>query len=333
MEALRHLLAPAILALLGCAGVLVLLLRTGLAWRLAVDLPNHRSLHTRPTPRVGGWGVTPVSTLLILIFSPALVGVALATLALGLLSHLDDRYGLPARLRFIAHLLAAAGLLWVLPPTATPWLALPLIFALVWLINLYNFMDGADGLAGGMAVFGFGAYAIAASHTQPDLAGASAIVAGAALGFLLFNFPPAKVFLGDSGSIPLGFLAGGLGYWGWHTGAWSWWFPMMVFLPFIADASITLLRRLLQGERFWEAHRQHYYQRMIQMRGAHRGIVLRWYGLMLCSTFVAFCAMDMPRHQAIAAMAAWVGAVVALGWNVDRQWRRFSLRRPDSNKV
>lgn len=128
--------------------ILRMLLATGWAWRLATDIPNARSLHTRPTPRVGGWGIVPVSVAAILLLAPQLWLIALAALGLAALSQVDDRRGLPARVRFAAHLMAVAILLVLYPAAAPIWL-IPVGFLMVWLINLYNFMDGADGLAGG----------------------------------------------------------------------------------------------------------------------------------------------------------------------------------------
>ncbi|CAB3803177.1 glycosyl transferase [Pararobbsia alpina] len=318
----NSLVVSALLAFASSVVILLLLLKTGYAWRLATDVPNDRSLHTRPTPRVGGWGITPASAVLILIFARSLWPLAVLALALGLLSHFDDRQGLSARYRFAGHVIAAIALVCVVPPPYFGWLAIPVVFSLVWVSNLYNFMDGANGLAGGMAVIGFGCYSLSAGVRQPELAIAALIVACAALGFLLFNFPFAKVFLGDAGSIPLGFLAGGMGYWGWAAGAWAFWFPVFVFSPFIADASATLLKRLLRRERFWEAHRQHYYQRMIGMAGVHWPVVLQWYGLMVFGITLASYSRLLPGQWPFAVLIGWMLFLVTLGWTVDRRWRR-----------
>jgi UDP-N-acetylmuramyl pentapeptide phosphotransferase/UDP-N-acetylglucosamine-1-phosphate transferase len=315
----------AALSLAACALILLTLLRTGLAWRLATDIPNERSLHTRPTPRVGGWGIVPVGVLAMLIATPALwLAAALAAL-LAAVSQIDDRRGLPARVRFGAHVVAVA-LLIVVNPAPVPWWALIAVgFLMVWLVNLYNFMDGSDGLAGGMALFGFGGYAIAALSgpvPQIDLGIACAAIAGAAAGFLLFNFHPARIFLGDSGSIPLGFLAAALGYWGCLKGTWPVWFPALVFAPFIGDASVTLLRRLARGERFWQAHREHYYQRMVRLGVGHARTALAWYLLMLAGIVLANWALALPPVRQWLAVAAWAVVMVAAGVVVDTRWRR-----------
>ncbi|WP_242431894.1 glycosyltransferase family 4 protein [Burkholderia sp. Bp9031] len=319
-------IAVALVAAIASTAILRVLLTTGLAWRLATDIPNDRSLHTLPTPRVGGWGIVPVCVIALLALAPALWLIAAAAAGLAAMSQIDDRRGLPARVRFSAHLAAVVALIVAYPVEAPWWLLVGVGFVMVWLTNLYNFMDGADGLAGGMALFGFGAYAIAAltgANPSPELAVAGAGIAGAALGFLFLNFHPARLFLGDAGSIPLGFLAGALGYWGWRTDVWPIWFPALVFAPFIADASVTLLRRLLRGERFWQAHREHYYQRMVRSGVGHRRTALYWYLIMLAGIIVAVWAKDRPEQQQWLLFIAWYGVLACIGWVIDVRWRRF----------
>ncbi|KUZ81161.1 glycosyl transferase [Burkholderia ubonensis] len=318
--------AVALAAALASTTILRTLLATGLAWRLATDIPNDRSLHTRPTPRVGGWGIVPVCVLAMLWLAPRMWLIAVAAAGLAALSQLDDRRGLPARVRFAAHLTAVVALIIIYPAAAPWWLLSGVGFMMVWLTNLYNFMDGADGLAGGMALFGFGAYAVAAmagAHPSPDLVAGGAAIAGAALGFLLLNFHPARLFLGDAGSIPLGFMAGALGYWGWQRGVWPIWFPVMVFSPFIADASVTLLRRLLRGEKFWKAHREHYYQRMVRSGIGHGRTAIYWYLIMLAGIIVALWALGRQELQQWLLFVAWYGVLACIGLAIDMRWRRI----------
>ncbi|OJA48773.1 MraY family glycosyltransferase [Burkholderia ubonensis] len=313
------------------AVILFLMLRTGLAWRVATDVPNSRSLHERPTPRIGGWGIVPVVVVVMFCLAPSLWLIATCTLGLAALSQIDDRRGLTARVRFIAHLVAVGALLAAYPiPGISPLWLVPLATTLVWMINLYNFMDGANGLAGGMALFGFGAYAVASvlypQHaSSAPLAWAAAAVAGAAAGFLVFNIDPAKLFLGDAGSIPLGFLAGALGYWGFLQGIWPLWFAPLVFSPFIADASVTLLRRLLRGEKFWQAHREHYYQRMVRSGISHGRTAGYWYLIMLAGIIIALRALGRPVWQQWLLVVAWYGVLACVGLVIDVRWRRFQV--------
>ena len=243
---------------------------------------------------------------------------------LALLSFADDRYGLPASVRFLAHIAAAVWLVAAVGTDWNPWLWPLAVAAIVWMTNLYNFMDGSDGLAGGMALFGFGFFAIAAAtHGQPDLALATLTVAAAALGFLVFNLPPARVFMGDAGSISLGFLAAGFGMLGVVRDVWPVWFPVLVFLPFIVDATVTLLRRGLRGEKVWHAHKEHYYQRLIRMGWSHRQTALVEYALMGGSGSIALITLFTPASVGLLIAALWGVVLIALMWLVDNRWRGF----------
>lgn len=317
-------------AALICFAVLWILLRTGWAFDIALDIPNHRSLHVKPVPRVGGWGVLPAVFAIVMIEAPLMRWIALGALVLGAVSQIDDRRGLSAKTRFAAHLMVAGAAVALSANGIEWWLAAAAVLALVWLINLYNFMDGSNGLAGGMAVFGFATYALAAVTVQPQLSIAAAAVAGAGFGFLVLNFNPARIFLGDMGSIPLGFLAGALGFWGWQHGAWPLWFPALAFAPFIADATVTLLRRLARGEKVWEAHRQHYYQRLVQLGATHVRVALFYYGLMLCGSALALLGLRMPAAAQWAAVVCWYLVLAIVGMSIDRRWRSFERSRHGS---
>lgn len=319
-------LVVALCAAVACSAVLKLLLATGWAWRIATDMPNARSLHVRPIPRVGGWGVVPISMAIAFAVAPDLRPAAVGALFLSAVSQIDDRRGLPARVRFAAHIVAAAPIA-VLYAHGLAWWAVAVVaVGSVWGTNLYNFMDGSDGLAGGMTLFGFGAYGLAALGGAPSagqLALTAAAITGAAGGFLLFNFHPARIFLGDAGSIPLGFLASALGYWGWRAGIWPAWFPLMVFSPFVADASLTLAKRLARGEKFWQAHREHYYQRMVRLGMGHARTAFCWYAAMFAGAVLALWSLKCATAVQWAIFCGWAGLLALIGVGVDVRWRRF----------
>jgi len=172
--------------------------------------------------------------------------------------------------------------------------------------NLYNFMDGSDGLAGGMAFFGFSIFGLATlmrgDYVQAMM---NFSVGAAAVSFLYYNFNPAKVFMGDAGSIALGFLVAALGVLGWQKNVWPLWFPILVFSPFIVDASVTLVKRSLRGAKVTEAHREHYYQRVIQMGVSHRDLALFEYGLMLAAGISAIVALG--RSPEFVSVVFWFG--------------------------
>jgi UDP-N-acetylmuramyl pentapeptide phosphotransferase/UDP-N-acetylglucosamine-1-phosphate transferase len=312
-------IAPLIALSLAVVILRVLLLPGARRWFL--DHPNQRSLHLAPVPRAGGLGIVPGAVAGIGLAGSASLAAILAA-ALMLLSLVDDWKTLPAGLRLLGHLIAAAAFVTAGLPGVTGPTALVLVLAVGWMTNLYNFMDGADGLAGGMAVFGFGTYAIAAwSAGDATFCYVNLSVAAAAAGFLLFNFPPARIFMGDAGSVPLGFLAAAFGLSGWHAGLWPLWFPPVVFAPFVLDASVTLLRRALRREKLWQAHRTHYYQRQVLMGWSHRRLVSLAYAMMLVSAVAALSASVAPLAGQIAVLAALGIGYLAIGLAIDLRWR------------
>ncbi|MHB1054076.1 MAG: MraY family glycosyltransferase [Thiobacillus sp.] len=298
--------------------LLAWLLRRGKS--LPMDHPNERSLHATPTPRIGGLGIMAgVLVAAVWLADATLLPVVLAAFVLAAVSVLDDVRGLPVALRFLAHFVAAVGCLLALGLTG--WALLAGTLAVVWMTNLYNFMDGSDGLAGGMAVIGFGALALAAwLGDAPGLAAFCAGIAAAALAFLRFNFPPARVFMGDAGSIPLGFFAAALGILGAVQNVWPWLFPLLVFSPFIVDATVTLIRRALRGEKIWQAHRSHYYQRVVLLGASHRQLAWAAYALMLAGAALAFTLLALPQYTAFL-LALWAAIYLLTFLAIDLRWR------------
>jgi UDP-GlcNAc:undecaprenyl-phosphate GlcNAc-1-phosphate transferase len=313
-------LAPLIAGIVSTATMMMLLRSRNLPF----DEPNERSLHVVPVPRTGGVAIVAglIAAALWLRASPGLWGLAVA---LAIASFIDDRHTLPASARLMMHLVAAGLFLWMTSGSSAAIFLIALWLAIAWTTNLYNFMDGSDGLAGGMAVIGFGTYGVAAwfgGNSEYELLAWS--IAAAATGFLIFNFPPAKIFMGDVGSIPLGFLAGAFGVAGWQQELWPLWFPLVVFAPFIVDASATLARRVWRGEKIWEAHRQHYYQRLILSGWSHRRTALAEYGLMFLCGAAALAGLRQPPAAQYALMIALALALAGAMWAIDRRWKRFS---------
>src|SRR6266705_3791209 len=316
---------PAIVSISPIASALVTLAL--IAWllrapdRLPLDVPNERSLHARPVPRSGGIAMMAGVFAGFAILQTPLV-VVLPAAALVALSHFDDLRGLPITVRFGAQLAAAAGFaLGALPAVALPLLVL-IVIGILWATNLYNFMDGSDGLAGGMTVTGFTFLGAGAWMSGDDaLLIECAIVAAAGAVFLPFNFPPARVFMGDAGSVPLGFLAAVLSLSGWRDGDWPFWFPAAVFAPFIADSVVTLLKRIGAGERFWEAHNKHYYQRLVRMGWGHRGTALAEYALMLACGTTALWALREALTLQLCALIGLIALYATLALWVDYAWR------------
>ena len=299
---------------------LILLLKTNLA-NFALDTPNHRSLHTKAIPRTGG-----LALMLGVLGGLCLLGMWLwvaLVLALLLVSLLDDILNLPVYWRFAAHLLAAAIFIWFFMSQSSWWMMILAILALVWMANLYNFMDGSDGLAGGMGAFGFAAYALAAQWAgDAQLVSLCACVSAVCLAFLRFNFHPAKIFMGDAGSIPLGFLSGAMGMYGWQHMLWPIWFPVLVFSPFIVDATATLFKRALRGEKVWQAHRLHYYQRLIQMGWGHKKTALVEYILMLSIAICALVMLRLPYLWVVLLLSLWLVIYFFIMLKIDKLWKQ-----------
>lgn len=263
-------------------------IRLALPWLAqfgAVAEANDRTMHRGRIPKGAGAPMLAAAFGSVALTSGIDATLALLAGALAIVSLINDRAHLSATLRLPIHIAAASAYALSLPPDALVFQgAAPLmldraatIVALTWMMNLFNFMDGINGIAGSEAIaISAGYLAVCAVAGLPDsnMAALAAALAGAAAGFLVWNLRrTAVVFLGDAGSVPLGFLSGVLmidlairGYW-----------AAALILPafFIADATITLLARAARGERFWEAHRSHAYQRAAASLDSHLAVVAR----------------------------------------------------------
>jgi UDP-N-acetylmuramyl pentapeptide phosphotransferase/UDP-N-acetylglucosamine-1-phosphate transferase len=306
--------------------VLTLLMRY--ADRLPQDRPNARSLHAGPIPRGAGlatWAGWFVGTIWTAGPKPWLIPLV-AVIAISLW---DDRRGVPVAVRLAVQAGAAALWLWLAQPNVHP---LAAVIAVVWMANLYNFMDGSDGLAGAMTIVGFAAYAVAAMNAGAPDGALFLALAGATAPFLLQNAPPARVFLGDVGAVPLGFLAGVFGIAGYCSGWWPLWFPLLVFLPFIADASATLFYRLVRRARFWEAHREHFYQRLVRLGWGHPGTLRLYSALMLGCAGSAVGAVVWAPELGPWLTVGWTAILAVLYALIDYHWRRRRNHGIDESK-
>ncbi|MCG8512241.1 MAG: glycosyltransferase family 4 protein [Rhodospirillales bacterium] len=254
-----------------------------LARRAILDHPNERSSHDVPTPRGGGWAIVPVVAVgWVLVAQISGINeksiwlVTALAAALGCLSWIDDLRGLPPALRLAAQAVAVGATLAYLPANG-PYFGgvLPPVFDIlaaallwIWYINLFNFMDGIDGIAAvETAGTGLGIAAVALLSGLDPLAWLALLLAASAAGFLPWNWHPAKIFLGDIGSVPLGFLLGWLLLGLAANGQWA--AALVIPAYYLADSTITLLRRALRGEKVWQAHREHFYQQAIRRGASH----------------------------------------------------------------
>lgn len=322
------------------------ILSAGVTWLLTssrlrrhlMDHPNERSLHDTPTPRIGGIGIC--AGVLLAFIAMAALGLTLPStfaflsggaLIVLVISFIDDVRSLSVAFRIPFHFISAGalfvaglsleriligGVVIGLPETVG---VIVSVLYVVWMVNLYNFMDGMDGFAGGMSLIGFGVFALlAADQGSAVIAAISASISGAALGFLLFNFPPAKVFMGDVGASTLGFFAAGLSLWADRHDVVPLWLSVLIFSPFIADATVTLFRRAFNRERIWQAHRDHYYQKLVRLGWGHRKTVIAEYLLMLTVGASALVAIRIEPAGHWIVLTFWVIAYGALIFSIHR---------------
>jgi len=291
----------------------------------ALDQPNPRSSHAVPTPRGGGAAIVAVTTAGVLVL--ALYGMlpldltwALAGggLAVALIGFIDDRHSLTAATRLMVHFLAALwALAWLggLPAIrvgqhliALGWVG-DLLGAcgIVWVVNLFNFMDGIDGIAASEAIF----VTLVGALLTPSLAhgagvGFAALVFAAACGgFLLWNWPPASIFLGDVGSGYLGYVIVVLALSANRDNPVAVWIWLILGGAFFVDATVTLVRRLLSGERVYQAHRSHAYQWLARRWRSHRNVTLAFLAVNVVWLLPwAVLAEGFPSYAAVSVVAA-----------------------------
>jgi UDP-N-acetylmuramyl pentapeptide phosphotransferase/UDP-N-acetylglucosamine-1-phosphate transferase len=319
------------------SAVFVGLVRVQLLRRGILDQPNERSSHDVPTPRGGGLGLLAallpvwVAVPFFLPTAPAAQNAAmafwvipLAALFLAAVSWVDDLMTIGPLPRLGAQFLAAlAGAFLIEGAVFQGILPGPLdviIAAIgwVWFMNLFNFMDGIDGISGVEAsTIGIGLLLIGFIGVQPLDApdGQALAVAAAAAGFLVWNWPPARIFLGDSGSVPLGYLLGWLLLLLAASGAWQ--AAAILPLYYLADATITLFRRIARGEKFWHAHRDHFYQAAIKRGLSHTRVstTIAVVNLLLVGlALVSVLADPASLGPWLALLAAGILVALLLAW-------------------
>jgi UDP-N-acetylmuramyl pentapeptide phosphotransferase/UDP-N-acetylglucosamine-1-phosphate transferase len=284
-----------------------------LVHRKILDRPNERSSHRVPTPRGGGIAVIGSILLAWIVLAQTgtvpsgVFGITLGAGFLATVSWLDDLRSLSPVVRLLAQAAAVAiGVSALTEPQGLFYLAaIGLVW--IWWINLFNFMDGIDGLAGSeAAAIGAGLllFASVGAGSDPTLRALAAAATGAAIGFLIWNWSPARVFLGDVGSVPLGYVLGFLLLDLMVRGHWA--IALILPLYVLADATITLARRLLRGERVWQAHREHFYQRAVCRGLGHATVVKRVIAADLVLIGCSWGAENGWTATALAASAATV---------------------------
>lgn len=326
-----------VLAAFGTSAILAGLVRRYAIAHAVVDIPNERSSHSAPTPRGGGLAIAAVALVGIMALAAAgqlspRVAIALGGggLLVAAVGWVDDRRDLPAWPRLAAHIAAAGWLVaWLggMPALTIGAEAVHLgffgsllaVLGVTWFVNLYNFMDGIDGIAAVEAVVAGTAGALLLATRQPSLGLVSLLLAAGSAGFLAWNWPPARLFMGDVGSGFLGFLFAGIALASENAGAVPALLWFVVLGPFFVDATITLTRRMARGQRWSAPHRTHGYQRAVQSGWSH-GLVSVAVGAMSAAGGV-LAWLVLQRPSLLAPSMALSAAVLAAVYGAV-EWRR-----------
>jgi len=311
-----------------------------------LDLPKARSSHNSPTARGGGLAILGVWTAALVLTHAAgrlpqslTYALLIGGLLVGSIGFLDDRRDVSAAARIVVHFVSAGLFMALVSPTLEVQLAqyvlsnqvigwMLAIFLMVWLINLFNFMDGVDGIAGSEAAFVL-VGAVIVDTLVPSERGAiisaaenlQVIFASACLGFLVWNWPPARIFMGDVGSGLLGFVVGAFLVYSVSEGflvVWTW---LILTGVFVVDATLTLLRRMSRGERWYEAHRSHAYQRVARQAQSHTFVTAGVLGLNCLWLLPMACLAEAnPGAAWLYWIVAWAPLAVIWAY-VDRRER------------
>jgi UDP-N-acetylmuramyl pentapeptide phosphotransferase/UDP-N-acetylglucosamine-1-phosphate transferase len=326
-------------------------LQPWLAARGLIDHPNERSSHRSATVRGGGLSIVVVvgggGLMLALGQRHGLLAIICgAATLLGAVSFVDDWRGLHPATRFVCHMIAGAAvllvLLWPELRNHRPGLlgsdflnAVSFLFLLLWVVgytNAFNFMDGINGLAGGQAaITGLGMALLGRLSTgqwseTPILI--SLVVAGAALGFLPHNFPQARMFLGDVGSVPMGFLLATLVVWLARDCGWQLLIPLsLLHANFVLDTSITIYRRFLRRERWYSPHREHFYQRLVRAGRSHPFVTLREMALQMVVVSLMALYVHVGAATRLGLIAVAVASWLAFFYHCELQFQKSCERQ------
>jgi Fuc2NAc and GlcNAc transferase len=329
-------------ALICVSAIAMSALLTGVVRKLALshgvlDIPNERSSHGTPTPRGGGVSIVLVASAALavlgvfgLLHRDLLVALVGGGVAVGIIGFLDDHRSLPTGMRLAVHIGAACwALIWLggLPPLRIGAQTVQLGWAghvlaalgIVWTLNLFNFMDGIDGIAACEAVFVAwgGAFLAVDGGSSIEVPTASLMFGAACCGFLLWNWPPARIFMGDVGSGYIGYFVSVLAVASARDNSVAVWVWLVLGGVFFVDSTVTLVRRAFRGERIHEAHRSHAYQWLARRWGSHRRVTVAvamvnviW--LLPCA-FLATLHPDRAVAIVVVALVPLVALAIAAG--------------------
>lgn len=310
-----------------------------------VKLARSKGVYARPGVRQSHSGMTPTGAGLGIVLALCLMTWVISltawldpswsrwimpgALLLSVIGWQDDRRPVSPMLRFVVQLAVSFGLLALLRATGLEWSWLSLLVGgimLAWTMNMYNFMDGSDGMAGFEGVFGgtvISVYALISG--QEGLAMAAAILAACCVGFLPWNFPRPRIFMGDAGSVPLGFALGGLLVLALRDSVMTLPVALLVLSVFLVDSSLTLLGRVIRGERWYTPHKLHVYQRLIAHGWPHSRVLLLYQAINIVVVVPALAlAHTYPEHAW--PIAVFVALMMSAGWYAASLKLRLEMR-------
>jgi Fuc2NAc and GlcNAc transferase len=285
-----------------------------------VDRPNERSSHSLPTPHGGGVAILLALAAGLFLSGPwsseylVIAGLGMLMMVVGVL---DDLRSLSVRLRIAVYALCSLLLAWLLLPSAQLFILFAVALATVWMVNLYNFMDGIDGIAATQCILAcFGAALLAWLGGAPggqDYALFCLLLVAAQVGFLVWNWPPARLFMGDAGSVPTGLLLSGLTLHGWAQGVLDPACWIILLAIFVTDASWTVLWRFFSGQPVTQAHSLHAYQRLSRHWGSHLAVDLLLMVINALWLFpLAWAASMLPAYAWIFVILAYLPLLVGM---------------------
>ena len=314
-----------------------------LAMRLAIRSnmivqPGERQSHQQATPTGGGLGIVftlLLVTLLIELNHPLpgfwWLNMVPGILLLAFIGWIDDKQPLASKVRLLVQFIVSLWLLLFAEALGLAQQTVPLFLitiTVVWMMNLYNFMDGSNGMAGFQGVFcGLAFAAIFALAEQAGMALVAFVVAAACAGFLPLNFPNAKIFMGDVSSVPLGFIFAAFAVYGVNAGLFSWGVPLLIMSVFFVDASLTLAARVIQGEQWYTAHKQHVYQRLIEQEWSHGQVLVVYLAINVLLVLPALVLVILYPQYAIVTTVLML-FMLGAGWYI-ANWKlgAHSVRR------
>lgn len=299
-----------------------------------IDIPNHRSSHLEVTPRGGGliFIFTWLSGLLYSLFNHELSYTVYQSffypvLLIAVVSYIDDYFDISRMTRFVVHVLASAIAIFIIYGFELREAFIPnmliigtLVFFSSWSINLFNFMDGLDGFAAVQALFIFVVTGLLLYYeNDDDLAYLSLLLAFSVLGFLVWNWPKAKIFMGDVGSTSLGLLIVIFSCSAYKRDTLSPLIYLILYLPFVFDATITMLRRMLNGEKWYHAHKSHAYQRLHAAGWSHQGVLFGLIGLGISNTMLVLLAFIFPRFE-LTSLCIEIALLMIIYFNIEKAY-------------